>query len=167
MVQKNKWRKHAGRYRNLGSLLILLRDTFTFEGNIDLRYTKKKSQNLTAFKTPLVLYKWKKHPMGSVFRLYRNFEENLKRLELLFQRLAQNRLKLKDQLYISLKKRVSFLGHLISDNGVNVHPEQLRTVKRVKIRSSLKYNRASLGLVAYDQNFFLVSEKNQNVLTVY
>ena len=80
---------------------------------------EEESQNVTAFITPLGLYKWKKLPMGlasapgafqnlmeSIFAglsyevalfylddfivFGRNFEEHLKRLELVFQRLSEN-----------------------------------------------------------------------------
>ena len=85
---------------------------------------EEESQNVTAFITPLGLYKWKRLPMGlasapgafqnlmelvfaglsyeialvyldDVIVFGRNFEEHLKRLELVFQRLLENGLKIK------------------------------------------------------------------------
>ena len=101
-----------------------------FLSNIDLlsgyfqMTIEEESQNLTAFITPLGLYKWKRLPMGlasapgafqnlmelifsglsyEVALIYlddvivfgRNFEEHLKRLELVSQRLSENGLKIK------------------------------------------------------------------------
>ena len=85
---------------------------------------EEESQNLTAFITPLGQYKWKRLPLGlaSATRFFRNlmelffaglsyegalvylddtivfgrsFEDYLKRLELVFQLLAENRLNIK------------------------------------------------------------------------
>ena len=85
---------------------------------------EEESQNVTAFISPLGLYKWKRLPMGlasapgasqnlmelifaglsyevalfyldDVIVFGRNFEEHLKRLELVFQRLSENGLKIK------------------------------------------------------------------------
>ena len=85
---------------------------------------EEESQNVTAFITPLGLYKWKRLPMGlasapeafqnlmelifaglshevalvylnDVIVFGKNFEEHLKRLELVFQQLSENGLKIK------------------------------------------------------------------------
>ena len=99
---------------------------------------EEESQNLTAFITPLGLYKWKILAMGlsstlgafqkqlelifaglsyemplvyldDVIVFGRNFDEHLKRLELVFQRLEENGLKIKGSNCNYLLKRVSFL----------------------------------------------------------
>ena len=121
---------------------------------------EEESQNLTAFITPLGLYKWKRLPMGlasapgafqNLMELFfaglsyemtlvylddvivfgRNFDENLKRLELVFLRLAVNGLK----------------------SGVMVDPEKGRAVEKMKEPTSLKDVRAFLGLVGYYRRF--------------
>ena len=84
----------------------------------------------------------------------RNFDENLKRLELFFQRLAENGLKIKGLKCNFFQKRVSFFGHIISESGVEVDPEKVRAVERMKVPSSLKDVRAFLGLVGYYRKFF-------------
>ena len=78
-----------------------------------------------------------------------NFEENLKRLELVFQRLSENGLKIKRSKCLFFQKRVSFLGHIISESGVEVDTEKVRAVENMKEPSSLKGVRAFLGLVGY------------------
>ena len=119
---------------------------------------EEESQNLTAFLTPLGLYKWKRHPMVLVFAqgtfkklmelvfaylayemtlVYldnvivfgRNFDEPLKQLELVFQRLAENGLKIKARKCNFFQKRVSFLRHILYESGVEVDPEKVRAVK--------------------------------------
>ena len=79
----------------------------------------------------------------------RNFKEHLKRLELVFQRSPENELKIKGSKCNFFQKRVSFLRHIISESGVEVDPEKLRAVERMKKPSSLKDVRAFLGLVGY------------------
>ena len=83
----------------------------------------------------------------------RIFDEQLKRLELVFQRLAENGLKIKGSKCNFFQKRVSFLGHIISESGVEVDPEKVRAVERMKEPSSLKDVRTFLGLVSYYWNF--------------
>ena len=95
------------------------------------------------------LYKWKRLPMGlasapvafrnliltgfsyemalvylnDVIVLGRNFDDHLKRLELVFQSLAQNGFKIKRSKCNFFQKRVSFLGHIISESGVKIVQE--------------------------------------------
>ena len=156
----------------------------TYFSNIDLlsgcfqMAIEEESQNLTAFTTPLVLYKWKSLPteissaqlafqniMEFIFAglfyamallyLYdvivfrRNFDEQLKRLKLVFQRLAENGLKIKGSKSNFFQKLVSFLGHINSESGVEVNPDKIRAVERMKEPLSLKDVRAFLGLVGY------------------
>ena len=120
------------------------------------------------------LYKWKRLPMGlasapgalknlmelifaglsyevslvyldDVIIFGKNFEEHLKRLELVFQRLSENGLKIKGSKCNFLQKRVSLLGHIISESGVEIDPEKVRAVEKMKEPSSLKDVRAFLG----------------------
>ena len=78
----------------------------------------------------------------------RKFEEHLKRLELVFQRLSENGLKIKGSKGNFFQKRVSYLGHIISESGVGVDPEKVRALEKMK-PSTLKEVRAFLGLVRY------------------
>ena len=99
---------------------------------------KDESQNLTAFITPMGLYKWKRLPMGlasapgafqnlmelvfsglsyDVAMVYlddiivfgRNFEEHMERLELVFCRLQKSGLKIKGSKCKFPQKRIHFL----------------------------------------------------------
>ena len=87
--------------------------------------------------------------LDNVIVFGRNFEEHLKRLELVFQRLSENGVKIKGSNCNFFQKRVSFLGHIISESGVEVDPEKVRAVEKMKEPSSMKDVRAFLGLVGY------------------
>ena len=135
---------------------------------------EEESQNVTVFITPLGLYKWKRLPMGlasapgafknlmelifaglsyevslvyldDVIVFGRNFEEHLKRLELVFQRLSEKRLKIKGSKCNFLQKRVRLFGHIISESGVEVDPEKVRAIEKMKEPTSLKDVRAFRG----------------------
>ena len=117
---------------------------------------EEESQNVTTFIKLLGLYKWKRLSIGlasapgafqnltelilaglayevalvyldDVIVFGRNFEEHLKRLELVFQRLSENGLKIKGSKSNFFQKRVNFLGHIISESGVEVDPENVKT----------------------------------------
>ena len=150
---------------------------------------EEESQNVTAFITPLGLYKWKRLPMGrlasaprafqnlmelifvgpsyevalvyldDVIVFGRNFEEHVKGLELVFQRLSENGLKIKGSKCNFFQKHVSFLGHIISESGAEADPEKVSAVEKMKETSSLKDIRAFLGLVGYYRKFIPGSGK--------
>ena len=154
---------------------------------------EEESQNVTAFITPLGLYKWKRLPMGlasapgafqnlmeiifadlscEVALVYlddiivfgRNFKEHLKRLELVFQSLSENGLKIDGSKCNFVQNQISFLGHFISESGVEVDPEKVRAVEKMKEPSSLKDVWAFWAII---KNSFRVSEKQQNLFTGY
>ena len=62
-------------------------------------------------------------------------------------------LKIKGSKCNFFQKRVSFLGHIISESGVEVDPEKIRAVEKMNEPSSLKDARAFLGLVDYYRKF--------------
>ena len=62
-------------------------------------------------------------------------------------------LRLGDQNAVFFQKPVSFLGHIISESGVEVDPEKEKAVEKMKELSSLKDVRAFLGLVGYYRKF--------------
>ena len=63
-------------------------------------------------------------------------------------------------------KRVSFFGHIIFESGVEVDPENLRAIERMKEPSSLRDVKAFLGLVGYIEKLFRVSENSRTYLQV-
>ena len=110
-------------------------------------------QNLVELVFAVLTYEVALVYLDDVIVFGRNFEEHLKRLELVFQRLSENELKIKGSKSNFLQKRVSFLGHIISESGVKVDPEKVRVVEKMKKPSSLKDVRAFLGLGGYYRKF--------------
>ena len=58
----------------------------------------------------------------------KNEEEHLKHIEIIFQRLKEAGLKLKESKCDFFKREIHYLGHLISDNGIYPLPENLDTI---------------------------------------
>ena len=121
----------------------------------------EESQNVTAFVTPMGLYKWKRLPMGlasvpgafqnlmelimaglsdEVALVYlddtiifsRSFEEHLNRLDLVLGRLKDAGLKITGSECRFFQEKIHFLGHIVSNQGVEVDPEKIAAVRKLK-----------------------------------
>jgi len=57
------------------------------------------------------------------------FEEHLERLHLILQRLRECGIKLSSEKCFFLKKKVKFLGHVISENGIETDPDKIEKIK--------------------------------------
>ena len=75
----------------------------------------------------------------------KNFDERLKRLQLILQRLAENELKIKGSKCNFFPKTCQLLGHIISESGVDIDPEKVRAVEKMKEPSSMNVVRAFLS----------------------
>ena len=51
---------------------------------------------------------------------------HIERLEAVFKKLAKAGLKLKPSKYEFFKKRIKYLGHIVSEEGVSTDPQKLR-----------------------------------------
>ena len=58
----------------------------------------------------------------------KNEAEHLKHIEIIFQKLKEAGLKLKESKCDFFKKEIHYLGHLISDKGIYPLPEKLDTI---------------------------------------
>ena len=135
----------------------------------------EESYNGTAFVTPMGLYKWKRLPMGlasapgafqnllelimaglsyDVDLVYlddkiifgRSFEELLNRLDFVHGRFKDAGLKIKCRFF---QEKVHFLGHIVSIKSVEVDPEKVASVSKMKSPRTIKDFRAILGLVGF------------------
>ena len=76
-------------------------------------------------------------------------EEHLQHLEIIFQRLCEAGLKLKQSKCSFMKLHIEYLGHLILENGVEPMPDKLSTIKEMPAPRSPKEIKQFLGLVGY------------------
>ena len=80
-------------------------------------------------------------------------EEHLQHLEIIFQRLHEAGLKLKWSKCSFMKLHIEYLGHLISENGIEPMLDKLFAIKEMPAPRSPKEIKQFLGLVGYYQKF--------------
>jgi hypothetical protein len=85
----------------------------------------------------------------------RTVPEHLSRLEQVFDRLRKAGLKLKPSKCAILKRKVEFLGHVVSAQGVEVDPAKTQKVAEWPTPASLTEVRSFIGLCAYYRRFIL------------
>ena len=139
-----------------------------------------ESQKLTAFITPWGFYEWVRVPFGlmnapacfqrfmeSCLEGYRDvfsipylddlliysptFQDHLKHLKLILQRLRKHGIKIKPSKCQFFKRQVSYLGRLISSDGYTLDPKSIDSITS-KIRrkpQTVSELRSLLGLVGY------------------
>ena len=83
----------------------------------------------------------------------RTEEEHLAHLEKVFQRLQEAGLKLKLQKCSFFKKHIQYLGHLLSDEGIQPLPEKLESIAKMPRPKNQKEVKQFLGLVGYYRKF--------------
>jgi len=83
----------------------------------------------------------------------KTLEEHLQRLEKLFRRLKEINLKLKPSKCTLMQKRVLFLGHIVTGNGIATDPEKTKLIEEWPVPKNLKELRGYLGLCRYYRTF--------------
>ena len=82
-----------------------------------------------------------------------DIETCLQHMRVLFQRLREADLKLKDSKCSYFKTHVQYLGHLVSGKGIKPLLEKLESVKRMPAPTTPKEIKQFLGLVVYYRKF--------------
>jgi hypothetical protein len=83
----------------------------------------------------------------------KTFEEMLSNLKQVFQKLRSAGLKLKARKCTLFAKQVKYLGHFISENGVETDPEKIEAVVRWPEPVNKTQVRSFLGLCSYYRRF--------------
>ena len=82
-----------------------------------------------------------------------DYEETMKNLELVFDRLRQANLKLKPKKCRIFQSRVSYLGHIVSQNGIQTDPTKVEAIKDWPTPTDVKGVRSFLGIASYYRKF--------------
>ena len=82
-----------------------------------------------------------------------DIDTHLYHIEILFQRLREAKLKLKESKCNFLKKHVQYLGHLILGEGMEPVPEKLESIKQMPTPRTPREIKQFLGLIGYYRKF--------------
>ena len=136
----------------------------------------------TAFTTPFGLFEYNRMPFGlcgapatfqrlmqsclhdqihqlllvyidDVIVFSKTFEEHLERLEKVLSRLHQHGLKIKPEKCKFLQPQVSYLGYVVSADGVTTDPDKISAVQNWKVPSSVKELRSFLRFASFYRRF--------------
>ena len=83
----------------------------------------------------------------------RSFSEHLQHLRLVFDRLQNAGLKLRLEKCSFCLQEVTYLGRIISKDGIKPDPEKIKVVKEYPVPTSVKEVRRFLGLCSYYRKF--------------
>ena len=78
---------------------------------------------------------------------------HLQHLRLLFVRLSEADLKLKEVKCNFLKKHIQYLGHIMSEEGITPLPEKLTSIQKMPPPKTPKEIKQFLGLIGYYRKF--------------
>ena len=71
------------------------------------------------------------------------FEEHMERLQAVFERLQEHNLKLKSSKCELFKERVSYMGHVVSEEGIHTDPAKIEAVKSWPVPKNIRMFAAS------------------------
>ena len=81
------------------------------------------------------------------------FQEHLEHLEAVISRLAEHNLKLKASKCEFLKSEVTYLGHVVSEEGIQTDPEKFKAIRTWTVPRNVKKVRSFLGFTRYYRRF--------------
>ena len=81
------------------------------------------------------------------------FDEHLKRLRDVFQRLREANLKLQPKKCAFVQRSAKFLGHVVSSKGIGPDPDKVAAVQRLASPVNKAQLRSFLGLSSYYRRF--------------
>ena len=82
-----------------------------------------------------------------------SFDQHLERIEAVFQRLHEHNLKLKASKCEFFMSEVTYLGHVVSEEGIKTDPDKIKALKSWPTPKSIKYVRKFLGFAGYYRRF--------------
>lgn len=85
----------------------------------------------------------------------KSFEDHMRNLEQVFQTIRSAKLKLSPKKCNMFRRKVNYLGHVVSHKGVEPDPEKVRAVKEWPVPKDKHDVRSFLGLCTYYRRYIL------------
>ena len=102
--------------------------------------------------------------LDDVIVLGKNFQDHIKNLRTTFERFAKYNLKLKPKKCVLFQTETTFLGRIVSSEGVGVNPNNIEKVKNWPIPKSVKDVEKFLGFLNYHREHIRDYAKITSVL---
>ena len=96
------------------------------------------------------------------------FEDHIKHLDAVFDRLRKANLRLKIAKCEFMKKELNYLGHIISDEGISGDPQKVSAVQNMEPPKTVREVRSFLGMTSYYRKYvpdFSKTARPLNLLT--
>lgn len=91
--------------------------------------------------------------MDDIICYGKNLDHQIENLKLVFQRLREHRLLLQPEKCTFLRESTTYLGHVITRNGVLPDPVKVKAVKEFPVPTTVKELKGFLGLCGYYRRF--------------
>ena len=91
--------------------------------------------------------------MDNVMVFSRSLQEHINDLKLIFSSLKSANLKIQLDKSEFLTKKVEFLGHIVTDKGLQPNPKKIHAIQQFPIPKTVKEIKSFLGLVGYYRRF--------------
>ena len=91
--------------------------------------------------------------LGDVIIFSENAEQHLKHIQIVLTSLKQANLKLKKIKCAFFKKKIHYLGHLLTSDGIKPQTKKIKAISEMKAPTNQKGVREFLGMVGYYQKF--------------
>lgn len=82
-----------------------------------------------------------------------SFEEHMEHLKIIFQKFADYNVRVNIHKSQFLQQQITFLGHIISEKGIGMDPEKIRTIQEFQPPRSQKQARAFLGFINFYRKY--------------
>ena len=91
--------------------------------------------------------------LDDIIILSKTFDKHIENLREVFLRLEKANLKMNPKKCTFLQKEVTFLGHIVNENGIATDPSKTHAVKTWPVPQNIKDVRSFLGLCSYYRRF--------------
>jgi hypothetical protein len=139
-VEKTAFRTHHGHYEFLVMLFGLTNALSTFQSLMNGIFQDLIRKFVLVFFDDILIYS-------------QTWEEHLQHLATVFKILWANRLYVKKEKCNFGQKKISYLGHIINQEGVSMDPEKITAMLNWPKPNTLKTLRGFLGLTGYYRKF--------------